>query len=148
MAEKVGGYEEIIGKRYFDLGKIALRRYSLEVDGETDRSQYDMRWEADKLQLENPHGKERWELVVPRSSTEVILRQLYWSDAGGIWQRGLSFSFDLEVVRGVISPGESIVSVSEDSCVLRDDRYFEGLSRILSDWPVAKWFVTPLEDEV
>lgn len=111
---------------------MAMERFLAEFDRVDTKATYDELYDADKLQLENPKGRERWEMIVYHGDREMELRQLFYSDAGSTWQMAASFCFDIEVL---MEP------------LLESDTYYNGLLEAISGWPVAKWYVTPIEDE-
>lgn len=134
-------------RRFKEFGWAAARRFAKEMapDG---GAVYDMVEDADIVQLENPTpggAAERWEVRVDRYGDEILITQLFYSQAGRVWQIGQTFFFSHEEL---LADGEiaDLARGNDQEAMLLDDPYFNGLLSAFESWPVAKKRVISIEE--
>ncbi len=145
MKEGIQVSPELLRDRRLKLVIAALLRLMLEEGGPATEnvSEFKRGDSAEVVQLENPRGGERWEMIMSLDGLVIFLRQLFYSGAGKTWQVGREFHFHVDELKG-----EGMEMPINDEVYLGNDQYYDGLIAILGSWPVAKWYVAPLEDKV
>ncbi len=146
MKEGIRVSPELLRQRRLGLLKAALTRLMHEEAGPAtqDISEFNRQDGAEVIQLENPKGGERWEIIMSLGGMLVFLRQLFYSGAGNTWQVGKEFRFHADELIGTV-----VVEVPQnDEIFLANGPYYGGVKEAIGAWPVAKWYVAPLEDKV
>ncbi len=138
---------EELNRRFKEFGLAATERLVAEVES-GDGAIYDMIEDADIIQLENPTpggAAERWEVRVDRYGDEVLVAQLFYSDAGRVWQTGQIFFFSREELA---FDGEvvDLARGGDQEAMMADDNYYRGLVAAMQTWPMAKTRVITLEE--
>lgn len=139
--------KEELNRRFKEFGLAAAERLVAEMQPGGGAT-YDMVEDADIVQLENPTpggAAERWEVRMDRYGDEVLVDQLFYSDAGEAWQIGQTFFFSHEELA---ANGEvvDLARGGDQEAMMADDDYFHGLVGAFKTWPVAKVRVIPLEE--
>ncbi len=134
--------QELLETRFTELVTTAMLRVMGEKGGVgIEELMSDDFGERVVMQLEMPvfgGSPERWEVIIGEGGRSGELRQLYYSQAGQSWMKGVSIVFDPQDWRALESVGRG------EERFLGNDEFFEGVSAAFKEWPVAKLVVNPL----